>query len=90
MKLKRSETRKKAMNSYFGAEHQRGEAKRINKMSGGQFFSDVSSHFEIGGDFGNMFDKATHSTCLIVLRDASLPYAQKGTTSPSPRPWHNE
>eukprot|EP00955_Chlamydomonas_euryale_P026073 275002-Chlamydomonas_euryale.AAC.1 len=32
-----------------------------------------SCHLEIGGDFGQMFDNANHSTCVVSVRDASLP-----------------
>ena len=74
VKLKGSAASAQLRNRYFG----RTEAERIDELTGGKFFSTNQGYFEIGGDFGNMFDGACHSTCLIGLRDASLPYQFKG------------
>ena len=59
---------------YFGGV----DADRIHFETGGKFFAADSAYYEIGGDFGQMFDTGTHSTCLIAIRDASLPYGDKG------------
>ena len=37
-----------------------------------------NAYFEVGADAGQMFDKAQHSTVLIVLRCSGLPYTMKG------------
>ena len=63
-----------AGNDYFSGV----DAKRIHNDTNGKFFATDSAYYEIGGDFGQMFDAAAHSTCLIAIRDASLPYRLKG------------
>lgn len=73
--LKGSAVIDKQDNGFFAND----EAQRLDDLCGGKFFDHKSNtYLEIGGDFGQMFDKATHSTCLILVRDASLRYEDKG------------
>jgi hypothetical protein len=54
------------------------EAERLQQYSNGTFLSPGNAYLEIGADAGQMFDKAQHSTVLIVLRCSGLPYTKKG------------
>lgn len=54
------------------------EAARLQAYSNNTFLSPGNAYFELGADAGQMFDKAQHSTVLIVLRCSGLPYNMKG------------
>jgi hypothetical protein len=75
VKLKRvAVTNREEGQGYFGC----SEAKRLNDYSGGTFFDEGNSYWELAADAGQMFDGVQHSTVLILLRCSGLPYAEKG------------
>ena len=50
--------------TFFGSP----EAQRLEALSEGRFFAPSSGCYELGGDFGQMFKSATHSSGVIALR----------------------
>ena len=47
------------------------EAVRLNRVTGGLFAKDSSSAYELGMDFGQIFNFKTHSTGIVLLRRAT-------------------
>ena len=51
--------------------HGSAEAARLNRVTGGVFAKDSSSAYELGMDFGQIFNFKTHSTGIVLLRRAT-------------------
>lgn len=49
---------------YYGS----ADAKRLGALDGGKFFTAACSAWELGGDFGQPFEGATHSSGIIGIR----------------------
>ena len=48
------------------------EAQRLHDETGGRFSAPSSSAYELGFDYGQIFNFKTHSTGIMVLRCAAL------------------
>jgi hypothetical protein len=70
--LKRADADKPDPRGYFAAE----DCKRIQGEYP-NFRNPGNGYFEIGGDFGQVFDGKQHSTGIIGIRGAALPFADR-------------
>ena len=60
--------RGKGMDTSAAGFHGSGEAVRLNRVTRGLFAQDSSRAYELGMDFGQIFNFKTHSAGIVLLR----------------------